>query len=148
MKKLIILIIVIGLNGLSYPSLSQGSKNFSEFIENTSDVLKVADEKATIVRVEYDMIYSTSHTSSRTLYAENKYFIFGYGEHVEDLDLAVYEYVDDKWVRVASDKDEEASASVTVAPSKSGLYKIELSVYKYKENKENSKYYLIIALLE
>lgn len=146
MKALIILSIMIASIVTSVPVFSQTSGELTGFVENSIQFLEEADKKVTVVRAEYDHIYTTTQISSRRLYKDLNYFIWAHADgNVEDLDIAVYEYKNSKWEKVASDNSVDATASVLFTPGESKDYRIELSVYKFRPGKNSSKYCLLIS---
>src|SRR5690554_4070526 len=102
MKTLIVLSMTFASIVTPIPVFSQVSGDLSEFVVNSTEVLKSADKSLTVVRVEYDHIYTATQVSSRRLYKDVNYYILGYADNnVEDLDIAIYEFKNDKWEKVA-----------------------------------------------
>ena len=121
----------------SYPIYKMGA----QFVE------KMDNEGAEIVRIEYDLIFS-SKESYRNLITDWEYMIIGFADGgVKDLDLKVYEYDDllDKWTLIISDASTEAYAMVSVKPTKDALYKVEIIAYEFFEGYTAARYGLMFV---
>lgn len=147
MKKLLLTLFIFGIfignplnaqciNGVkSYPIYKMGAKVVEEF----------DNEGYEIVRIEYDLVFD-SKESFRTLTDSWEYTIIGFAdEGVKDLDLKVYEYDEliEKWTLIVEDKESEPFATVTVSPSVTALYKVEVIVYEFYEGYSAARYGLM-----
>lgn len=99
-----------------------------------------------IIKMEFDIISSSKKTTWRTLHKDVTYSISVFGDYrVKDVDVTIYKSVNDKWVEVVKDKKEESYALVAVKPEKTQLYKIEISVYQFKEDYKAAHYGLFFV---
>lgn len=126
------------INGVkSYPIYKMGAKLVEKF----------DDEGAEIVRIEYDLVFSSKETF-RNLSSDWEYFIIGFADSgVKDLDVKVYAYDDllEKWTLIAEDKSTEAYATVSVKPNVSAMYKVEVIVYEFHEGYSAARYGLMFV---
>jgi len=102
---------------------------------------------AEIVRIEYDLIFSSKETF-RNLTSDWEYSIIGFAdEGVKDLDVKLYEYDDllEKWKLVAEDNSTEAYVMVNYKPPVSALYKVEVIVYEFHEGYTAARYGLMFV---
>lgn len=102
---------------------------------------------AEIVRIEYDLVFSSKDTF-RDLSPEWDYNIIGFAdEGVKDLDLKVLQYdiMKGEWIVLGSDVSKNSYASVIIRPNRVDTYKIQISVYEYFEGYTATRYGLIIV---
>ena len=126
------------INGVkSYPIYKMGAQLVEEFDNGGSE----------IVRIEYDLIFSSKETF-RNLTSDWEYVIIGFADNgVQDLDVKLYEYDDllEQWKLVAEDKSTEAYAIVTYKPLVTAMYKVEVIVYKFHEGYTAARYGLMFV---
>tara|TARA_R110000751_G_scaffold307869_1_gene433320 strand:+ start:104928 stop:105389 length:462 start_codon:yes stop_codon:yes gene_type:complete len=109
-------------------------------------VREVFEEKMEIVRMEFDIVSSSSSITYRTLYKDIDYIVFAFGDfRVKDLDIKLFHLKNEEWVQVDKDNDERSSASVKIRPSESQLYRIEISVYEFFTGYTAAHYGLFVA---
>jgi len=105
---------------------------------------EIEEEGFEIVRMEFDII-STEKVTYRKLYKDWEYGIVAFGDYrIKDIDVAVYEKVRGKWELVEKDAENDDEAMVSIKPYKDGEHKIEISVYKYKNDYSVGHYGLFI----
>jgi hypothetical protein len=98
-----------------------------------------------IVHVQADIITGDGTTFSRTLHQGWTYGIAAFGDwRIKDLDITVYIDVDGEWVEVNSDDESDNHPVVTVEPTATNMYLIELSVYKWDEDYSAAHYGMLI----
>lgn len=98
-----------------------------------------------IVHVQADIITGDGTTFSRTLHQGWTYGIAAFGDwRIKDLDITVYVDIDGEWVEVTSDDESDNHPVVTVEPTETNMYLIELSVYKWDEEYSAAHYGLLI----
>lgn len=126
------------INGTdSYPIYKMGAQIVEDF----------DTEGFEIVRIEYDLIFSSKETF-RNLTSDWEYSIIGFADNgVKDLDVKVYEYDEllEKWNLVDEDKSTEAYAIVNLKPSITALYKVEVIVYEFYEGYSAARYGLMFV---
>ncbi len=99
-----------------------------------------------IVRMEYDIISSTTKSSYRELVAGYTYGIFAFGDYrIKDLDIRVYKSVDGEWILVKKDEEAQDPAIVFIEPSVTGTYRIDISAYEFESGYSAAHYGLIIC---
>ncbi|MBE7169561.1 MAG: hypothetical protein INR73_03180 [Williamsia sp.] len=107
-------------------------------------VSKAEEMDREVVRVEADLIRG-EQVSFRELQSSWTYTIVAVGSSkIEDIDVEVYKYVDDKWVLIKKDADTENIAVVQIIPGSSALYKIVTKVYRYSPGQTVGHYGLVI----
>ena len=124
-----------------------GTRSYPIYKMGAQMVEKFDAEGAEIVRIEYDLIF-TSKESFRNLSPEWEYLIIGFADGgVKDLDVKVYEYDDllDKWTLVAEDDATEAFAMVAVTPTRAAMYKVEVIAYEFYEGYSAARYGLMFV---
>lgn len=104
------------------------------------------NDKHEIVRMEFDIVTTYKKKSWRTLAKGIKYSVIAFGDYrIKDIDISIFKYRDKKWVRVVKDKKEESFAVVSFTPDKTEEYKIEISVYEFKDNYKAAHYGLFVT---
>ncbi len=104
------------------------------------------ENKLEIVKMEFDIVTTVKKTSWRTLSKNVTYSITAFGDYrVEDIDISIFKFRDKKWIRVIKDKKEESYALVSVKPDKTEMYKIEISVYQFKNEYKAAHYGLFFV---
>ena len=141
--------LILGL-GLSLNLNAQcinGKNSYPIYKMGAQLVEKFDNDGAEIVRIEYDLIFSSKETF-RNLTSDWEYSIIGFADNgVKDLDVKVYEYDEllEKWKLVVEDKSTEAYAMVTLRPSITALYKVEVIVYEFYEGYTAARYGLMFV---
>jgi hypothetical protein len=98
-----------------------------------------------IVHMQADIITAEGATFSRTLHQGWTYGIAAFGDwRIKDLDIIIYEEVEGEWVEVASDDESDNHPVLTVVPSETNVYLIELTVYKWAEEYSAAHYGMLI----
>lgn len=114
-----------------------------------SDAIKIMDMveneyEQEIVRMEFDIINDKKSTY-RTLTNKYTYGIIAFGDYrVKDIDIKVYKWVNNDWRLIEKDVDTDCRAAVSITPSYTEQYKIEISVYQFEEGYSAAHYGLII----
>jgi len=124
-----------------------GVKSYPIYKIGAQLVEKFDNYGAEIVRIEYDLIFSSKETF-RNLSSDWEYSIIGFADNgVQDLDVKLYEYDDllEQWKLVAEDKSTEAYAIVSYKPLVTALYKVEVVVYKFYEGYTAARYGLMFV---
>lgn len=147
MKKGLILILLAAV-AVTFNGQAQcvnGTKSYPIYKTGAALVDQMDSDGREIVRIEYDLVFD-SKESFRNLSSDWEYTIVAFADDgVEDLDVKAYSYDEllDKWTLVAEDKSTESYAIVTVKPTETVLYKIEVIVYKFKEGYTAARYGLM-----
>ena len=124
-----------------------GVKSYPIYKMGAQLVEKLDNEGAEIVRIEYDLIFSSKETF-RNLTSDWEYTIIGFADDgVKDVDVKLYEYDEllEKWKLVAEDKSSEAYAVVNYKPAVTALYKVEVIVYEFHEGYTAARYGLMFV---
>ena len=124
-------------NGKTYPIYKVGAQLVEDF----------DDDGVEIVRIEYDLVFSSKETF-RQLSSEWEYTIIGFADGgVKDLDIKVYQYDDllEQWEEVAEDNSIDSYAIVSLQPETSGLHKVEVIVYEFHDGYSAAKYGLMFV---
>lgn len=119
-----------------------GVKSYPIYKTGAQLVEKFDTEGAEIVRIEYDLIFS-SKESFRNLTADWEYAIIGFADNgVKDLNIKLYEYDDllEKWKMVAEDNSTETYAVVNYKPLVAAMYKVEVIVEEFYEGYSAARY--------
>ena len=126
------------INGVkSYPIYKQGAKLVDKFDQ----------EGAEIVRIEYDLIFSTKE-SFRNLSPDWEYSIIGFADDgVKDLNIKVFAYDDllERWDLVVEDNSTESYAVAAIRPEEAALYKVEIIVQEFYEGYTAARYGLMFV---
>lgn len=113
------------------------SESIVEMIEDDMDM--------EIVRIEYDIL-STTKSTIRTLHDDYEYVIVAFGDYrFKDIDVKVYRKVDGYWTLIEQDTDASSVAAVTIKPSYTTEYKIEIKAYSFEDGYDIGHYGLIVA---
>ena len=124
-----------------------GVKSYPIYKMGAQLVEKLDNEGAEIVRIEYDLIFSSKETF-RNMTSDWEYTIIGFADDgVKDVDVKLYEYDEllEKWKLVAEDKSSEAYAVVNYKPAVTALYKVEVIVYEFHEGYTAARYGLMFV---
>ena len=120
-------------NGTSMMPIFNKAKNLITTLEEKN--------KLEIVKMEFDIVTAVKKTTWRTLSKDVSYSIAAFGDYrIKDIDISVFKSVNGNWTRVVKDKKEDSFALVSVKPAKTEMYKIEISVYQFKD-KHNAAHY-------
>lgn len=145
MKKLFLIIPVFLLSmGFAY---SQSETSMAPILEEALPIIEmVEDEDLEIVRMEFDIVGESAKSSYRFLHEGYEYGIIAFGDfRVKDMDVTVYKDVDGTWVEITKDEDIDAIAYVTVEPSYTAQYMIEIEVYEFEPGYSVAHYGLIVC---
>lgn len=117
-------------------------------IEKTQSIVELmegGEYNQEVVRIEMDLLFSTKETI-RTLTDKYTYTIIAYGDdRFKDIDVAVYRRTGSGWAVVEKDADDSSLAVVTVTPSTTGEYKIEIIAREFEKGYTAGHYGLIIC---
>lgn len=144
---LILLALCLAPASLLNAQCVNGTKSYPIYKTGALLVDKFDSEGSEIVRIEYDLVFSSKETF-RNLSPDWEYNIIGFADDgVKDLDVKVYEYDDllEKWSLVAEDKSSDAIAVVSVQPTASVMYKVEVIVYEFHEGYTAARYGLMFV---
>ncbi len=98
-----------------------------------------------IVHMQADIITEDGTTFTRTLHEGWTYGVTAYGDwRISDLDIIVYKDVDGEWVKIVDDEASDNHPTVTVTPSNTGTYLIELQVYEFDGDYSAAHYGMLI----
>lgn len=98
-----------------------------------------------IVRIEMDILASTK-TTFRNLQEGYKYQVIAYGDfRFKDIDVSVSRWNGNEWVVMNKDTDDSDMAMVTIIPTSTSDYKIEITAYKFNEGYKAGHYGLIVC---
>ena len=98
-----------------------------------------------IVHLQADIIGTDGSSFTRTLHEGWIYGITAFADwRVEDLDIIIYKDVDGQWVELESDDATDNNPTVIIEPSSTGIYLIELEVYKFNEDYTAAHFGMII----
>lgn len=123
-------------DGTSMVPIYRDARTYIDYIEDDLD--------KEIVRIEFDILRTTK-TTERTLSPGWEYGIFAFGDYtMADIDIKVYKKVFGTWTLIKSDTEDDRSAMVTISPTATEDYRIEISCYRFKGNYSVGHYGLII----
>jgi len=145
MRKL--LLIVTALLITAGYSFGQSETSMAPILEEAIPIIETIEgEGLEIVRMEYDIVGETAKTTYRYLHEGWEYAIIAFGDfRVKDMDVKVYKDVDGNWVEITKDEDVDATAIVTVTPSYTAQYMIEIECYEFEPGYSVAHYGLIIC---
>jgi len=144
MKKLLSILFLLGMTWAV--SAQKDEISMRSILENAGEYVNLIERELEqeIVRMEFDIIHSSKHTY-RTLTDDYEYGICAFGDfRIKDIDVRIYKWVDDKWVLIDEDEDSSSVAVVSVKPSTTAEYKIEISAYSFEEGHDVGHYGLLI----
>lgn len=145
MKKLFLIIPVFLLSiGFAY---SQSETSMAPILEEALPIIEtIEDEDLEIVRMEFDIIGEDTKSTYRYLHEGWEYAIIAFGDfRVADMDVKIYKDVDGNWMEITKDEDIDATAVVTVEPSSTAQYMIEIECYEFEPGYSVAHYGLIIC---
>lgn len=147
MKKITLLVALFALSAFnSIHSQEISMSNILELAAPIVELIEVENDQE-IVRMEFDILSSSasSKITMRTLYSGWTYGICAFGDYrISDLDIKVYKDMDGEPILLKKDDDASDVAVVTIEPSSTGSYIIEISSYKFVEGYSSGHYGLII----
>jgi hypothetical protein len=123
-----------------YTTMKGVLSDMSEYVDFLEDSL---DQE--VVHLQADIITKKGTTFTRTLHQGWTYGIAAFGDwRIKDLDITVYMDVDGEWVEVMSDDESDNHPLVSVEPTETNTYLIELTVYKWDEEYTAAHYGMLI----
>ena len=128
-------------------AVAQSETTMTDIYERGNSIIEMLEDghDMEIVRIEYDIV-SSSKSTVRTLYSDWTYTIVGFADRrVADLDVVVYRKQGGRWVEVEHDTDTDNTPVVTITPSSTAEYKIEVSVAQFHEGESAAHYGLMIC---
>ena len=147
MKTLLRLLVVIPSLFISVALNAYGDTSMFPIINKTREIVSYIEDELEyeVVRVELDIL-STTKVSYRTLSSNYSYAIIAYGDdRFEDIDVKVYAKYGSEWELVDKDTDVSSVALVTIEPSYTREYKIEITAYKFAAGYEVGHYGLVVC---
>lgn len=144
MKKVIFLLFFALTAGFVF---GQSETSMAPILEEAVPIIEtIEDEDLEIVRMEFDIIGENTKATYRYLHEGWEYAIIAFGDYrVKDMDVIVYKDVDGTWVEIAKDEDIDATAIVTVEPSYTAQYMIEIDCWEFEPGYSVAHYGLIIC---
>ena len=143
MKKLFLLSAALFLfAGIVF---GQSETSMDPILEDAIPIINTIEEEGLeIVRMEFDIVGETAKDSYRYLHEGYEYAIVAFGDfRVKDMDVKVFKDVAGTWVEIVKDEDIDATAIVTVSPSYTAQYKIEIECYEFESGYNVAHYGLI-----
>ena len=145
MKKLLLIVsaFLVSLNFV----YAQSETSMAPILEEALPIIEtIEEEDLEIVRMEFDIIGENTKSTYRNLHEGWEYAIIAFGDfRVKDMDVKVYKDVDGNWIEITKDEDIDATAIVTVEPSSTALYMIEIEAYEFEPGYSVAHYGLIIC---
>jgi hypothetical protein len=143
-KSLLLCLLVVAFCANALASRSTSMRPIMNKAEEVVDMIE-DDLDLEIVRIEYDILSSTKSTI-RTLSSDWEYAIVAFGDYrFKDIDVKVYRKIDGYWTLIEQDTDANSMAVVTVKPTYTAEYKIEIKAYSFESGYDVGHYGLIIA---
>ncbi len=145
MRKLLLIVTAIILSA-GY-AIGQSETSMAPILEEAIPIIETVEgEDLEIVRMEFDIIGETTKATYRYLHDGWEYAIIAFGDfRVKDMDVKVYKDVDGSWVEITKDEDVDPMAVVTVSPSSTAQYMIEIECYEFEPGYSVAHYGLIIC---
>jgi len=143
-KFLVVVAAMILTTGYAF---SQSETSMAPILEEAIPVIETVEgEDLEIVRMEFDIIGETTKSTYRYLHEGWEYAVIAFGDfRVKDMDVKVYKDVDGTWVEITKDEDIDPMAIVTVTPSYTAQYMIEIECYEFEPGYSVAHYGLIIC---
>lgn len=130
-----------GVQNASAQSMGSAHSKGERFLN-----MLVDEHDQEVVRIEYDLIFSSPKETIRNFSEGYTYTIFAFAdEGVDDLDLVLYKKSGSSWVEVAKDVKSDDTPVVTYKPTSSGEYKIAVKVYKFASGYDRTIYGLFVS---
>ena len=125
----------------------QSETSMAPILEEAVPIIETIEgEDLEIVRMEFDIIGEDTKATYRYLHEGWEYAIIAFGDYrVKDMDVIVYKDVDGTWVEITKDEDIDATAVVTVEPSYTAQYMIEIDCWEFEPGYSVAHYGLIIC---
>lgn len=146
MKHYFIILVLLLLSRLNIKAQDDGTTMVPIMEKTQSFVNYVENEmKQEIVRIEMDILTKTK-TTFRNLQEGYTYQIMAYGDYrFKDIDVAVYRWDGSEWKIMNKDSDDNGLAIVTIIPTTTADYKIEITAFKFNEGYTAGHYGLIVC---
>jgi YHS domain-containing protein len=109
---------------------------------------ELTEENVEMLRSEFDILTSSDNTRStyRYLYAGQTYRIGALGDsRIKDIDIYIYEPVDNSWIEVKRDNTSARDAKVEITPTVTKLYRIDIKAYAFESGYYFGYYGLFVA---
>lgn len=118
------------------PILDEGNAKIEE-LENNNN---------TIVHMEYDIVFKDNNKSIyRTLYNTRTYYFYAFAsDRISDLDMELYQKIDDEWEKIKTDATASAHSFISFTPEVTGKYGLLIKGYEFVDDYTASHYGLII----
>lgn len=128
-------------------AFGQSETSMGPILEEALPIIEtIEDEGLEIVRMEFDIVGESAKATYRYLHEGYEYAIVAFGDfRVKDMDVKVYKDVDGTWIEITKDEDIDATAIVTVTPSYTAQYKIEIECYEFEPGYTVAHYGLIVC---
>jgi len=128
-------------------AFGQSETSMGPILEEALPIIEtIEDEDLEIVRMEFDIIGESAKATYRYLHEGYEYAIVAFGDfRVKDMDVKVFKDVDGTWIEITKDEDIDATAIVTVTPSYTAQYKIEIECYEFEPGYTVAHYGLIVC---
>jgi hypothetical protein len=124
-------------DGTTMVPIMEKTQSLINYIEN--------DCNKEIVRIEMDILSSTK-TTYRNLQEGYKYQVIAYGDfRFKDIDVSVSRWNGSEWVVMNKDADDSDMAIVTIIPTSTSDYKIEITAYKFNDGYKAGHYGIIVC---
>ena len=137
---LLLLIVPCVMYSDMYTTMKGVMNDISQYVDFLEDSL---DQE--IVHMQADIITTKGTTFTRTLHQGWTYGIAAFGDwRIKDLDITIYMDVDGEWIEVTSDDESDNHPVVSVEPTETNTYLIELTVYKWDEEYTAAHYGMLI----
>ena len=144
--RIVVALFAVAMFAMAIPAQTQRAGNINSVMRTAREQINmITDDGGTIDRVEFDMVRQ-SKSCIRQLDSRYTYGIIAIGDEarMEDLDMKISRRSGGSWEEVDSDLTVGTTARLTVDPSYTEDYKIEVSVYRFKEGYSVGYYGLII----
>jgi len=141
-----ILILVLGLPLADVLAQPKEGTSMKPILSDALSYIEAVEKNSyEIVRMEFDIIGDKT-TTFRTLQQGWTYAVIAFGDYrILDIDIAIYKDVDGTWTLIQKDTDAKPTASVTVKPSSTGMYRIDIIAYKFVSGYTAAHYGLLIV---
>ena len=146
MYRKTLLVAILGLMSCGLFAQASSEISMAGIIEDADAYIELIENEYDneIVRMEFDIIQDTKQ-SFRDLMEGYEYGIIAFGDwRIKDIDINVYEFVDDEWVLIESDDDVAEYAFVNISPEVTASYMIEITAYEFNEGYDVGHYGLLI----
>lgn len=120
----------------------------SIFLLGTGAVAELEKQGFEVVRVEYDFLSKTTPAKStfRPLSTGYDYKIIVFSnEQIEDIDLELFDEINEKWEVIREDDSENNIASINFSPKENRFFYVDVTSKKFAEGYDTGRYSLIFA---